>query len=197
MTSGSTLALSGDLPGNRRPAEPWPPVESTLGGQGGQCRRRGPGPDPPPALRARPCVTHQASPHIWENRQGCGEPSTRHSRPSAALRLPACRLGPPSWDRTPQARAGSAPTHHTWTMTRTPRTITDRSQLPSSETSLSLPHPRWSPPKSVPQQEVGWAPRVHWSVSLRGPTSQMGVSLPRGGQPGGGRGTLGLQPPPQ
>lgn len=89
MTSGSTLALSGDLPGNRRPAEPWPPVESTLGGQGGQCRRRGPGPDPPPALRARPCVTHQASPHIWENRQGCGEPSTQHSRPSAALQLPA------------------------------------------------------------------------------------------------------------
>lgn len=78
------------------------------------------GPDPPPALQARPRVTCQASPHIWENRQGCGEPSTRHSGPSAAPPVPACWLRPPSQHRTPQAQAGSAPMPHTWTMTCAP-----------------------------------------------------------------------------
>lgn len=106
--------------------------------------------------------------------------SPAHGTP-APPQMPACWLGPPSRDCTLQARAGSAPTPHTWTMTRAPRTVIDRSQLPPSETSLSLPHARWSPPKSAPQQEGCWAPHVRWSVSLRGPSSRMGVSLPRGG----------------
>lgn len=65
--------------------------------------------------------------------------------------------------------------------------VIGHSQLSPSPTSLSLTQARWSPPdfvvqpKRAPQQESCWAPRVRWSVSLRVPSSQMDVSLPRGG----------------